>query len=61
MQHIENEFNQVLQYVCISSPNEPQVYYLPPPPLVYIQIILQKATNKKSYFLKRVAGLNDFY
>lgn len=56
MTHIQNEFNQIIQYVCISSPSSaPQTLC---PPLMYIQIILQKIINKKTYFFNAVAGLN---
>lgn len=57
MQHIENEFKELLQYVCISTPNEPHTS--DPSSLAYIQIILQKTVNKKSYFLKKITGLNS--
>jgi len=56
MKHIQNEFNENIQYVCISSPNEPQ-----PRCSMYIQIILHKIINKKTYFLNAVAGLDKRY
>ena len=54
MQHIQNEFQEALQYVCISSPHGSQTTLV----LRYIfQIILRRTINKKTYFLKAVAGL----
>ena len=55
MEHIQNEFPGAIQYICISSPDQPQTPYS----LVYIQIILQKKINKRTYFLKAVAGLKE--
>jgi hypothetical protein len=57
MEHIQNEFNGRIQYMCISSPKAPQTRR----PTVYIQIILHKIINKKTYFLRTVAGMNKFY
>ena len=55
MQHIQHEFNDAIQYVCTSSPNESQTSR----PLMYIQIILRKTINKKVRFLHPVAGSNQ--
>ena len=57
MEHIQNEFNGIIQYVCISYPKGTQTHCPP----VYIQIILQKIVNKKTYFLRAVSGLNELY
>lgn len=52
-----NEFKQMTQYVCISSAASPPMLSRP----VYIQIILQKIVNKKTYFMKRVAGSSKLF
>ncbi|CAF4001522.1 unnamed protein product [Rotaria magnacalcarata] len=57
MKHIQNEFDELIQYICVSSQDESQAPYT----LVYIQIILQKTINKKTYFLKAVAGMQCNY
>jgi hypothetical protein len=57
MEHIQIEFIGRIQYICISSPKVPQTRR----PTVYIQIILHKIINKKSYFLRTVADMNEFY
>ena len=57
MKHIQNEFDGLIQYVCISSPKGPQTRCPP----VYIQIILHKIINKKTYFLRAVSGMKQLY
>lgn len=54
MKHIQNEFKELLDYVCLSSFNDTQAANV----LVYIQIILKKVVNKKTYFLSAIAGEN---
>ena len=55
MKHIQREFTGSIQYVCIASPKESQT----PTPMMFIQIILQKTINKKTYFLRAVAGADQ--
>lgn len=52
VKHIEDEFKDLIQYICVSTPDELQTSCSP----VYVQIILRKTVNKKTYFLKAVAG-----
>lgn len=54
MKHIRNEFGQRIKYVCISSYEDEQILHHHRE--VYIQIILKKTINKKTYFLKVVSG-----
>jgi hypothetical protein len=53
MEHIQAEFNTLVQYICIASPNVSATCRCPP---TYIQIILKRTINKKSHFLGAVAG-----
>ncbi|CAF3973685.1 unnamed protein product [Adineta steineri] len=57
MKHIHREFKFLIQYVCVSSFNNSQRNFTSSP-LIYIQIILREKINKKTYFLKRIAGMN---
>ena len=57
MQHIQREFNETIQYICVSSPNETPT----PCPVMNIQIILRKAISKKTRFLRAVAGSYPFF
>ena len=57
MQYIQAKFKENIQYVCISSPDGPPTC----PPVIYIQIVFKEIVNLKNYFLKPVAGLNEFY
>jgi hypothetical protein len=52
MKHVRTEFGRDIQYICISSQDEPLSDYS----TVYIQIILQRIINKKPCFLYEVAG-----
>lgn len=54
MKHIQNEFKDLLDYVCLSSFHDTQTLDV----LAYIQIILKKVVNKKTYFLSAIAGEN---
>ena len=56
MEHIQNEFDGDIQYVCISSPRGLQTSC----PTIYIQIILERIINKRSYFMRSIAGLYKF-
>lgn len=53
MEHIQNEFDQRIKYICIASRQDEQTSHHRS---IYIQIILHKAINKKTYFLKAVSG-----
>ena len=55
MQHIQWEFTGSIQYICIASSKESQTSAH----VMYIQIILQKTINKKTYFLRAVAGADQ--
>jgi hypothetical protein len=57
MEHVKNEFPGRKQYVCIASESVVGIGARK----VYIQITLDKEFNKKTDFLKKVAGLNRFY
>jgi hypothetical protein len=57
MEHLKNEFGKHIKYVCIASESEVGTNAR----TVYIQITLDKQINKKTDFLKEVAGLNEFY
>nr|ACD54664.1 unknown [Adineta vaga] len=57
--HIQNEFNENLQYICIARSDKPQFYGLPS--IYYIQINLHKKINKKRLFLKEISGMNCNY
>lgn len=56
MKHIQNEFDHRIKYMCISSREDEQTSNNHR--LIYIQIILKKIINKKTYFLKAVSGAN---
>ena len=58
LEHIEQEFGSILQYICVSSPNRLSLWHSE---LIFIQIVLKKIVNKKKYFLKPIAGLNKVY
>ena len=53
LKHIQMKFDPHLEYVCISLLKWN-------PSVVFIQIILQKVINKKTYFLNSVAGLHEY-
>lgn len=56
MEHIQNEFDERIKYVCISSHEDTPTSHHHR--LIYIQIILKKRVNKKTYFLEAVSGSN---
>jgi hypothetical protein len=57
MKHIQKEFDKLILYVCISSPShESEASSTSRPPRMFMQIILRKTVNKRTYFLQAVAG-----
>lgn len=60
IEKIKNVFDEaVLQYVCVASfANVPHIYSRSTP-IVYMQIILKKRMQKKTAFLKNVAGITN--
>ncbi|CAF1029920.1 unnamed protein product [Adineta ricciae] len=59
LQHIQKEFNELLEYVCISCVDQPEMCQ--PPWIYYIQIHLQKSVNMHRLFFREVAGMECNY
>lgn len=58
MKHIQREFHTHIQYICISS-RSPESHVMSSTShssRIFIQIILKKVINKKTFFLEDIAG-----